>query len=667
MPTAASVADGYRLDWNLAKRLPVLDNDSSSGGSATVSVVDAPKNGTATVDGSVLVYTPKPGFFGEDSLRYRQSVGSASSEAEVKLTVEASLTVEGLVSDGPIANAKVVLKLGDKSFTADADANGRYSITVKTIDPGAFISLSAQGIGAQSHVVLESLVGEAKTLAGLNQSGKVTAQQLPALNVTHLSSAQVGLFAQQGQLPSTDAELKARSAKLKGFDIIDAAALIKMLVDDHVPLPAEAKTTQDLLNSAALYPAFTASALVKYGTRIESIQKNLMGDPALSSQLPKPSLDTVTLLYVSGLGGGTSPALRLILQPDGAASVQQQDVRKARWVHEGNQLTVLLDQAIVYKSDASTSGYPEFRDASADQVITGYQVREMGGQKGGRVLASVNILGYVEITDGPSMGYRIPRPSNWGSNWRIEDKQDFTDQDFASGKRWAGPLSAKTALGSLDAAYQDVMLVTGSGTGRMERTNESFNWLIDQGALVINLKDGSYRYRRIGLDPSGAERWLVEQKQNGDLVSLAEIMALPAEEVSVNTPMMTRKWRSNSGAQYRQDGYYSLRSDGAVGLVTLEYLQEDYAPHFKFRSWALKPDGQTYLYATRDGDGVLCTQQSKQGRPAAEDPDCKVGDWHTWKFVGKKGSTLFILDTLTFPKLPIGYRLHALTDAGEVK
>lgn len=263
LPTAASVADAYKLDWNLTKRLSVLDNDSSGGGSATVSLVDAPKNGTATVDGTVVVYTPKPGFFGEDSLRYRQSVGTVSSEAEVKLTVEASLTVEGLVSDAPIANAKVVLKLGDKSFTADADANGRYSIAIKTVEPRAFISLSAQGIGAQSYVVLESLVGEAQSLAALTQSGKVTAQQLPALNVTHLSSAQVGLFAQQGSVPSTDAELKTRSAKLKGFDILDAAALIKLLVDDQVPLPSPAKTTQELLNSASLYPAFNVGALVK--------------------------------------------------------------------------------------------------------------------------------------------------------------------------------------------------------------------------------------------------------------------------------------------------------------------------------------------------------------------------------------------------------------------
>jgi hypothetical protein len=659
LATAASVADAYQLDWNLAKRLAVLDNDSSSGGSATVSVIEAPKNGTATVDGAVLVYTPKPGFFGQDSLRYRQSVGTVSSEAEVKLTVEASMTVEGLVSDGPIANAKVTLKLGDKHFLADADANGRYSISVKTVEPSAFISLSAQGIGAQSHVVLESLVGEAKSLADLSQSGKVTALQAPALNVTHLSSAQVGLFAQGGKLPATDAELKARSAKLKGFDILDAAALIKILVDDHVPLPDQAKTTQDLLNSASLYPTFSANALIKYETRIEGIQQNLMVDPALISQLPKPSVSPLTSIYVSGLGGGVNSALRLVLQPDGTASVQQQDVRKGRWIHEGNQLTVLLDQAIVYKTTAYNQGHLAYGDASADDVVTGYQIREMGGQKGGRVLASINTVGYLKITDGPSSGYQIPRPAQWWANWRLEDKLDFTAQDFASGKRWAGPLSTKS--------HQDVMVVTGAATGRMERTGENFSWLIDQGTLVITLKDGGYRYRRIGLDPTGAERWLVEQIQGGELVSLAEIMAVPAEEVSLTASALARKWNSNVTAQYWQNTFYSLRLDGVVGLTSLGYKQEDHAPVFKGRSWALKPDGQAYLYTTRLIDGVLCEQQSKQGKPAADDPDCRPGIWHTWKFVGKQGGALFVIDTLTFPDQPDSYRLIALTDSGEVK
>lgn len=392
-----------------------------------------------------------------------------------------------------------------------------------------------------------------------------------------------------------------------------------------------------------------------------------MADPALTSQMPTPSLGPLTSLYVSGLGGGASPALRLILQPDGTASVQQQDVRKARWIHEGDQLTVLLDQAIVYKTDASSAGYPEFREAGVDQVITGYQIREMGGQKGGRVLASINILGYVEITDGPSIGYRIPRASSWGSNWRLEDKQDFTDQDFASGKRWAGPLSAKTQLDDFGAQYQDVMLVTGAGTGRMERTGESFTWLIDLGTLVINLKDGSYRYRRIGLDPTGAERWLVEQIQNGELVSLAEIMALPAEDVSVSASMLARKWNSNGSAQYWQNTFYSLRPDGAAGLAGLGYKQEEYVPDFKRRSWALKPDGLVYLYANRRTDGVLCEQKSIQGKPAADDPDCKVGDWHKWKIVGKKGDALFVIDTSILPNLPLSYRLNALTDSGEVK
>ena len=178
---ATAAADSYALDWNAAKTLAVLDNDLSSGGNAQLSIVEEPKNGSISVDGKTLVYTPKPGFFGADSLRYRLAVSaddhnsSAQSEAAVTLSVQASLTLAGVVSDGPIAGAKVVATLGDQPpVSVDANALGAYSLTLKTAQPSAFLTLTASGIGAQRQVVLSSLVGEMSGLLSNAVAGKLS-------------------------------------------------------------------------------------------------------------------------------------------------------------------------------------------------------------------------------------------------------------------------------------------------------------------------------------------------------------------------------------------------------------------------------------------------------------------------------------------------------------
>ena len=48
--TATATADSYTLDWNAAKTLAVLDNDVSSGGTAQLSIVESPMNGSISVE-----------------------------------------------------------------------------------------------------------------------------------------------------------------------------------------------------------------------------------------------------------------------------------------------------------------------------------------------------------------------------------------------------------------------------------------------------------------------------------------------------------------------------------------------------------------------------------------------------------------------------------------
>ena len=78
--------------------IDVLANDSGLGdGIGTLTIVAQPRNGTASVVGGRILYTPKPNFSGDDSLRYRLiDTDGDNAEGNVKITVNG-------VNDLPVA------------------------------------------------------------------------------------------------------------------------------------------------------------------------------------------------------------------------------------------------------------------------------------------------------------------------------------------------------------------------------------------------------------------------------------------------------------------------------------------------------------------------------------------------------------------------------------
>jgi hypothetical protein len=72
-----------------AVRIDVLANDSDpEGNPLSISEVSEPANGSAVIEGDVLVYTSDPDFVGTDSFRYRVSDGAKTGKAIVTVVVE---------------------------------------------------------------------------------------------------------------------------------------------------------------------------------------------------------------------------------------------------------------------------------------------------------------------------------------------------------------------------------------------------------------------------------------------------------------------------------------------------------------------------------------------------------------------------------------------------
>ncbi len=147
-----AVNDNISTNENVSVTTPVLNNDAQGNGPATVTNVTQGTDGAVTIDpySREVIYTPKPGFVGNDSYTYtiRDSDGDTST-ATVNVTVNATRgSVSGQVrldsdrdgdlndSDDGISNVTVELwtdpngdgKISDgsKLTTTTTDADGSY-------------------------------------------------------------------------------------------------------------------------------------------------------------------------------------------------------------------------------------------------------------------------------------------------------------------------------------------------------------------------------------------------------------------------------------------------------------------------------------------------------------------------------------------------------------
>ena len=129
---AAATAEG------VAVAIDVLANDSDADGSlvpASVTVTQAPADGTTSVDAAtgVVTYSPDAGFSGTDSFRYtvEDDDGQASNEATVTVTVGAA-NAAPVANDDAAATAQGIAVAIDV-LANDSDADGSLvpaSVTV---------------------------------------------------------------------------------------------------------------------------------------------------------------------------------------------------------------------------------------------------------------------------------------------------------------------------------------------------------------------------------------------------------------------------------------------------------------------------------------------------------------------------------------------------------
>lgn len=135
------VADIATTPSNTAKTIAVGANDFDNQGAMTApSIVSNPANGTITVVGTDIVYTPSSNFVGTDVFTYRR-FGTATDACSAALSGTASVTVT-VTNQPPVA--------GPGAITTFACVTGTVTVANIASDPESG-TLSATIAGAPSH------------------------------------------------------------------------------------------------------------------------------------------------------------------------------------------------------------------------------------------------------------------------------------------------------------------------------------------------------------------------------------------------------------------------------------------------------------------------------------------------------------------------------------
>lgn len=651
--TFSATPDAATLSWNESMTVDVLANDKASRGTSEVVSVTTPEHGTAAVSAGKLVYTPRAGYFGEDRLSYtaRATESGATATADVKLTVNAAMRLEGRLATPAMAGASVTVSVGTQTRVVTADAAGTYAAAISTANPADMVTIVASGAGANSRVKLTSLAGDAATLAKLaDVHGVLSSERVPSINVSPLTSALAALVveANAGRAPADAGTLQALMFGQPPQRVIDLATIISLIADQTVELPAGVADTLALIkqpSSPELKALLKVEAesdswrLERYDAARSSVTSNTIpsGTPRVAGAGPEDRA------YVAAFRAASPPgALFVSYRPDGTATVATGTGASAgTWrVSEGVIRIALAKpvQTAWYDVDPYSFEVTNYRDD-----VTGLEVRQFAGTSRWG-MAVVTRTGTTTALDGPGVGAKQPI-EDAGSVVSLLDPAlaaPLTTAEFTAGTRWAGVI--------LDARFDDyakeadTLEILGDSNARMVRTGASVAWSVSNGWLRVIQGSLDRRYLRLSRNAaSGEEHWLVADFDAAGILQVSEALVIKAASQRFDAQVdLYRRWKTGVDD---------------LGIPWANYFLDIFADG-KAKSISTWADGyESTIDATWsiDADGTVKMTEYLSGN--------RVYKQRSWSLLGRTATQFFVMEHLQLTSGEV-WRVNVYTDAG---
>jgi hypothetical protein len=275
LTASASDADGSisSVKWSTTSTDISLTGDDTTSVSFTAPDVD---NNDISVTLDVLVTD-------NDGATTTQSI-------TITITPEVtSLTISGLVTDNMASNADVEISIGTEMFSAIADENGAYTVTI-TVDQSLVDNLlQIRALGDSSINPEVELVSQLGSLTSLieqaGSDGNLTEDENFGVNITNVTTAEYALLTRDGVNPTTDAELNTALNLIQNQEKNTLAALIKIIADNaDFSLPSGVTSTLNLVSDSASATAFEQDVIAKDPNLINKTIAAIVNDNSLTSE-----------------------------------------------------------------------------------------------------------------------------------------------------------------------------------------------------------------------------------------------------------------------------------------------------------------------------------------------------------------------------------------------
>lgn len=427
---------------------------------------------------------------------------SGNAPTTPPLVTRVKLTLQGTVTDSPIANASVTATVGSETFTATADANGNYSLDIEiaAANTSRFVTLAARGAGEQSFVEFTSLAGSFQSLLTQAGDGILLSSENFATQITNVSTAEAVLLkdANGGQPITSDALLASLGTSLNGQQVLDLATAIKLVVDDsaNYSLPAGQTSVLALISDTAARQQFVDNVYAQNPATFALTQTAITADPGLSKPLSVQSVPTALTAAILSSDPGFSfnysnRVAAYTFAADGTGSVSTGSFHEPMtWTVDGSNIKVAYRRPVSILSYDTENCAGDVRQVEAHYVSSGVTLTLLSA----RTLATTE-TSKITYGDCPALAAREVTATTAST---ILADSDFQTIDVAELRGATQTIYVYDA--EQDAVVGEVATIGADGTGTTRFTNKSFTWSADAAARLItaNFNDGTVgKYRTL--------------------------------------------------------------------------------------------------------------------------------------------------------------------------
>ncbi|KZN30390.1 hypothetical protein N480_05410 [Pseudoalteromonas luteoviolacea S2607] len=272
---------------------------------------------------------------------------TATDSFTAKVThLRTSATLKGKVTDSPIANADVQLRVGEHIFHTVADANGNYVIEIDLdeSEKNNLIKLSAQGVGSQKNVALISQLGEFGGLVdAAGEDNTVDSSEYFGINITNVTTAEYALMMEVGSALTSEAELAQAQAHVDNEEKLEVAALLKAVIDHGHTLPDGINSTLELASNLREARKMLKALRKSDPELIAKLRAEIKGDNDLMNEGVEPLLGTYFIGERTLMSGFVAA---LSFNEDRTGQLTAKQNVSFTWDRDGSNIELLLAEPL---------------------------------------------------------------------------------------------------------------------------------------------------------------------------------------------------------------------------------------------------------------------------------------------------------------------------------